>query len=166
MQFGKEGSLTVNGKSYRFSRLTTEIEEKFLDWANKKLGNPVEKLIKEKTLEGFPPHLQELLLQDAINKRDLRNHPQSPEIQQLKTTPAGSRKLFALMLEKYQPDLTEEEVGELIDNAIFDQGPEAISEAILVAQGKAGEAELKKLRRERALRIALEKEEEKKSLEE
>lgn len=131
---GRETTVEVNGKKYRLSRFTRKILRSFLDWANVELGNPLD-AIKDR-LAGFPPHLQEMIVKDALEQARLRRSVNSPEVQSLLATPQGSMKLLSLLFQQHHPELTDADVEAIYDACATEHGESYLEKKIVEASGQ------------------------------
>jgi hypothetical protein len=107
-------SIEVGGKSYKLSRLDTTILEKAVAWADKVLPDPMD-VVREQ-IKGFPPEIQLELVKEAQQTARLRKakSPNSPDIQALLNSAEGIKKCLALMVQKHQPDLSDDDALKLI----------------------------------------------------
>lgn len=116
---GKDTPLVVDGKRYMLSRFTRALEDEFVEWAKSVLPNPI--AVIGAGLSKLPANVQEMLVKEAVAKACALQSFFNPDIQSLVGTPAGSVKLFSLLLRKYQPELTEDDVINLIGKAGRDE---------------------------------------------
>src|ERR1700722_13546231 len=110
--------IKVGDTKYYLSRLDTTILDRLNKWADGILPDPIVEI--KKLIDGFPPDIQMALAKQALEQRTLRRSGQSDDIRALIASPEGARKIIALLLAKYQPALTDAEVGPLIQ-AIEDE---------------------------------------------
>lgn len=130
---GKEVTLTIGGKDYTFSRLERREHMAWMDYANKQLGCPLAEA--RKNMEGFPPHIQEVLFKDALERKKLRSNPECEDYQVFMRSWQGAMKLMQLLLKKHHPDLSEEQVEEVYDQAIEEHGADFLAGLRAEAQG-------------------------------
>ena len=131
---GREVTLNISGKDYTFARLDRKAHQAWMAWADKKLGCPLAEARKQ--MEGFPPHIQEVLFKDALERKKLRSNLESPDYQNLMKTWDGAMKFMVLLLKKHHPELTEEQVEEIYDAAIEELGPDFLHDLKAEAEGK------------------------------
>ncbi len=116
---GTATDLEIGGKTYTLARFTRRIMRLYLDWADKVLPDPIQAI--KASLDGFPPHLQELMVRDALDRSRLRRSFNSDEVQQLLQTPEGVFKLFSLLISASHPELTESQLEDLFDTFLKEQ---------------------------------------------
>src|SRR4051812_8955837 len=119
---GRPTTIEANGRTYTIGRFTRNILFRFMDWAEAQIPDPLDDL--KTKITGFPPHIQELMVKDALQKSRVRRSVQSPEVQQLLGTPEGAIKILQLLLSKNHPELSESEVGDIFDSMIEEHGGE------------------------------------------
>jgi hypothetical protein len=130
---GSEPLIEVNGKRYRLGRFTRKVLKQFLSWADEELGNPLEQVKGQ--LAGFPEHIQEIMVRDAIDRAKLRRSINSPEVQALLTTPEGAMKILALLFQQHQPALSDRDVERIYDECCDQHGPGYLEKKIAAAGG-------------------------------
>jgi|SRR5579883_106628 len=130
MQYaGREVTLDIKGKTYRLGRYDLSILSKATKWAAARLPDPLSDL--EGRLDKFPPAVQELLVKEAIERKQHRQEYNSPEIQGQIKSPEGAVYVFYLLFNKYHPEITEEQVGQLyLDSVEEHNGPEYLLEKV------------------------------------
>lgn len=130
---GKETYIEVNGKKYRLSRFTQSIGEAFLSWADKRLGNPLDKI--KGTLAGFPPEVQKILATRAYEEASKPRTLSSDDVQSLLQTYEGGLKLIGLLLQRYNPELTDSQVKDVYESCSEEHGEDYLAGKIKEASG-------------------------------
>lgn len=130
---GREQELEVNGERYRLSRCTISVLRDFRDWAASRLPDPLE--IVKKQLEGFPPHLQELMVKEALERANRVKDFASPEVQALLHSFEGMLHLLGLLLRPNHPTLTDQEIFDLLTNCLNEHGQAYVAQRIDASMG-------------------------------
>lgn len=131
---GREAIIEVGEKTYRLARFDRDVLERFIDWADTKLPNPLA-LLKDQ-LSDFPPAIQEMMVREAMHRASLKRSYNSPDVQSLLHSPIGGYKVFHLLLYKHHPELTERESRDIYDDASREHGVNYIPNKIAVAEGQ------------------------------
>lgn len=103
--------ITIENKEYRIAAFDEKITKDFLGFANVMLPDPLTQA--KDSIGGFPLHLQELIVKDALAAKRIPRSIDDPQVQAFAKTPEGLGKLLCLLYQKHQPELTEDEVWEL-----------------------------------------------------
>jgi hypothetical protein len=131
---GREAIIEAGGQAYRLARFDRDVLERFLDWAETKLPNPIS-LIKDQLADFSPAHA-EMLIKEAMSRAALKRSYNSPDVQSLLHSPLGAYKVFHLLLAKYHPELTERESRDIYDQATLEHGIDYVAKKIAVAEGQ------------------------------
>lgn len=133
----REVEITANGKTYKLSRLDEYIINKFVAWARSKLPNPIE------TVAQLLPSLCLELQREFANRayEDSRKPLafDSKEVSSLLNTLEGGLKIIALLLQKYQPNLTDAETFDFFKSCVQEHGESFIAHKIGEAAGQTPE---------------------------
>lgn len=142
---GQESKLSIGGKVYTFSRFERHQLRAFLEWANNKLGCPLQEV--KKIVDGFPPAMQTLLVNDALERKRNRQNPNSEEIQALMSSQDGAMKLIYLLFQKHHPELTDSDIEKLYDQALLEHGENFLKPIMEKANGVTPVDEAKEKRK-------------------
>lgn len=116
----QEQSVKVGGTHYKLSRFTLPLLQEFLRWALSQLPDPYSGLADK--IKGFSPDMAKYMIDKAETRSMARHDINDPEIQTLLGSVAGTKKVLALLMRKYQPSLTEEQVSDIADQGIEEHG--------------------------------------------
>lgn len=105
---GREQTIEVNGKKYRFGRLKREDWAEFHQWAEKLLPPLLD--ILAASIEKFPLEIQRLMASESVA---MVNEPIERRTSSLIDTPSGWAKLVELLLRENHPDITDEEAWDV-----------------------------------------------------
>lgn len=135
----REVDLEVGDKTYRLARFTRKHLVEWMDFANKKLGDPL--LEVKKQLDGFPLEIQKLLVEEALDRKRRRQDFSSPEIQALFSSNEGILKAICLLFKKHQPDMTPADVEAVFDEALEQHGVEFFQKVFSTTMGSTPKSE-------------------------
>ncbi len=145
---GRKVTFEVGGKRYTLSRYTRRVLSRVVEWAASRLPHPLDAI--KNRLDGFPAHLQERIVDAAIDSSKSWGSINNPEIQAKMNTEEGVIKQFQLLLQEHHPDITEDEVFDLIIACEEEHGQQFIADRLAETHGKLkteseeGEGEQKK----------------------
>lgn len=124
---GREVTAEALGRSWTFSRWTLTILDDFLTWARTQIPDPldlatrhVEKMMVEeekisnKALLAHRNKIKDELVTGAIKQAASYLDFGSPQVQSLLHSPLGGSHLLMLLLKAHQPDVTEEDAFQII----------------------------------------------------
>lgn len=120
MNLPQEIVIKINGVDYKLSKFTLPLYTEFLDWAKAQLPDPFEGLAER--IKGLSDHLAKHLIDKAEERASQTKTINHPDIQALTQSPEGLRKIFALLFRKHQPNLTEDDVMEIVEGGIAEYG--------------------------------------------
>lgn len=115
---GREQTITVGEKTYRLSRLRRSEWRQFHEWCEPLLPNLLD--VVAGSIEKYPANVQLVMASRAV---ELANEPLERRTNGLIDTPSGWAKLVHLLLQEYQPGITEDEawdVAAAIKQEMFD----------------------------------------------
>jgi hypothetical protein len=135
----RETTIEVGSKTYRLARFDREILENFLDWADETLPNPIAALKDQ--LKGLDAETKELVVKAAVEKASSRRCITNPDVQSLMRSFDGIYHLFYLLLQKHQPNITEQEAGKLYEACVEEHGPKYIERKMSIITGEVPQAE-------------------------
>lgn len=110
---GKEQTITVSGKQYKLCRLTRSIMREFAEWAKALIPNPLDVVAEKLPQFDKYPHLQEIMVKDAVAKSKTYGDFNSPEVQAVMNSMDGQIKMTTLLLKPNHPDITEDEAFQI-----------------------------------------------------
>lgn len=103
---GRESSLPALGKTWRVGRWTRAIWDGFVEWAKPRIKDPLE--VAQKHLDRFPPGLQSIMVQHALELSSGHLALNGGPVQGLLATLDGSAYLLYLLLKQHHPEMTED----------------------------------------------------------
>lgn len=110
---GKEQTIVVDGKSYKLSRLTRATMKEFAEWAKSLIPNPLDVVAERLDQFAKYPHLQEVMVKDAVARSKTFGDFNSPEVQSIMSSMDGQIKMVSMLLKPNHPELTEDEVFDI-----------------------------------------------------
>src|SRR4051812_43103057 len=115
-------TITIKGQEYKLSKADTQTIERFAEWANTQLPDPMDEAREQ--VKGFPEALQLEIIRHAQKEKALRQAKsvQSEGIQAMYQTAQGVRKLFALVLQKHHGNLTDNDALKLMADCEEEHG--------------------------------------------
>ena len=112
-------SLSVKGETYKLPSKTWVCKE-FLAWNKSKEVDPL--IAAKDLIKDMPPNLQEIIVRDALEERKKIQSPSNEDLKARLMTAEGLEKFLSLLLTKYQPELTSEQVWAIHDGACEEHG--------------------------------------------
>lgn len=128
-----ETDIEVGGKRYRLPRLSREIGEKFVAWVNPLLPHPLDAI--KGHLDGLPEAMQQRIVDDALERAYSKRTIESPEVDDYMHTAEGLSKLLTLLLQEYQPELTQRDVDTILEDSIMEHGPRYLADKLSIING-------------------------------
>lgn len=130
---GRDTVIESKGRRFTLSRYTRQVLRRFIRHANEVLPHPLDEA--KAHLDGFPPHLQEKIVNDALERMRERINFTSADIRAYLMSPDGEAKLLQLLLLKHHPEMTVEAAEELYEDVIEEHGMEYMGERFKEASG-------------------------------
>ncbi len=128
----KEYTIKINGNVYRLNSFTVRHTQELLDYAKKVLPDPVTVLLETANLlpEGQKEKFLEKHLDSAYEEKKKIGTLNGTNLEEVMKTPNGFKKMCHLMFTKHHPNLTEDDVEELMDQYIEQDGQDIFKEII------------------------------------
>lgn len=112
-QLGRETVIDALGKRWTVGRWTVDVWDQLLEWARPRLPDPFAGL--EKVVDKLPEAAALQLVREAQERAARALSIQSPEVVELiDGTLEGKVQTFYLLLRQHHPDVTREEVVEVL----------------------------------------------------
>lgn len=137
---GRETFVESGGKRYRLSRYTRTLDDVFVEWCLSQLPDPI--ATARKDIEGFPPELQKMIVQEAMEVKRKRETGTSDEIAEFRSSNKGLWKILCLCFQRYHPDLTEADVAAIYDDCLLEHGPDYLPNKVAEASGTVKKKDL------------------------
>lgn len=112
--------LTIGGAEYKLPAVDLRLATDFLTWAKPHLPSALDALASK--IAAFPPHLQEVMVREAMKADQTPKNFDSPEVRAVLTTPHGASEFVRLLFTRHHPDLTAEQAWELHEKAVEEHG--------------------------------------------
>lgn len=152
---GKETQITVGQKTYKLARLTRGIMHEFAEWAKSQIPNPLNVVAEKLPLFDKYPHLQDMMVKQAVKDSKTYGDVNSHEVQAIAGSMDGQIKMVTLLLKANHPEVTEDEAFEIAMQFSREEKDRKIN-----AQAKKLKQEQPELSEEDALQMAQEQIEE------
>lgn len=120
MKLPKEQVVKIGGKQYKLSKFDINLADELQTWAKSVLPNPFDGLAAR--MKDMPPELQKDMYLKAEKKAEVRGTDADSEYVALTNSVKGVKKIMHLLFKKYQPELSEDEVAELVTSAVEEHG--------------------------------------------
>ncbi len=152
MRLPIEPVLNVDGKSYKLSKFAYDEVQEFLGWADEVLPNPIHKVFEavdsftldekkyKSTVELVKAQTRLKELQDRTIDRALilskkRLRFSDSEVQDLIKSPIGTQKICQILFRKYQPDMTDQQIVDVLLKARDELGDDGLATLIVQSMG-------------------------------
>lgn len=120
LQLPQETTVTVGGQSYRLSTLNLNVLGEFLQWSKSQLPDPFDKFAER--FGSLSESLQHKAFDRAAVIAERRGTMDDPETVALMSTVPGLKKLVGLLFKKHHPTLTDDQVTDILETGIREQG--------------------------------------------
>jgi hypothetical protein len=125
-QIGRESKVFAKGQYWTVGRFEVDEWEELLKWAAPRILNPLEDL--RAIVDKLPPEVALQLIRETLDKRPVAVTIDNPAVHFLIESKEGKVHLFWLLLRKHHPDITKQqvfdillEVGEIVQAQALEQ---------------------------------------------
>ena len=112
--------LKLNDATYKLADFDEKVHAELVSWAKTKLPDPLAEI--KDLIKDFSPRLQEVMVKDAMQLRRIPKSIDHPEVQALLKTPEGLERVMIALFQKYQPNLTAEDIWAIHYKAVKQLG--------------------------------------------
>lgn len=134
-QLPQEASITVGGITYRLSKFSIPLYQEFHKWAVAQLPDPYQGV--GELIKGQSPEIAKYIIDKAERRAIERTKPNNSEIEGIAHSFEGVKKTLTLLFRKYHPELTEDQIFNIFEQAIAEHGEDFLSQRLNVVKASS-----------------------------